>query len=83
VLCCWFVEDNGSGGSGYAAADGRRGWLPPDGGGLFSSVQQLREAMQRQSITPAYIEPNYDDEVPKGWKIRNLTANEVSALQNR
>lgn len=80
VLCCWFVEDNGKGKHGYAAADGRRGYLPPQGGGLFNSIQEMRNAMSKQKIRTANVEPNYDDEVPQGWRIRSLTDNEMADL---
>ena len=83
VLCCWFVENNGIGGSGYAAVDGRLGAVPPAGGGLFTTVEELRLAIKKQKIQSANIEPSYSGVVPEGWKIRSLTEDELRSLLRR
>ena len=80
VLCCWFVEDNGWGRSGYVAVDGRRGHQPPEGGGLFGTVHELREAIKRQKVDKAEIVPSFGGRVPENWKIRDLTDDEVRIL---
>src|SRR6185503_15289403 len=59
ALVCWFLEDNGAGQHGYAAADGRLGFPRPDAGGLFGSIDELREAMKRQRIKTANIETSF------------------------
>jgi hypothetical protein len=82
VLCCWFVEFDGSGKCGYAAVDGSRGYLPPEGGGLFSSIRELRNVLERQKMHNIKILPVYGGEVPKGWKIRGLTTNEMRFFRN-
>ena len=79
-LCCWFIEDNGAGESGYVAVDARRGYQPPEGGGLFQTVYELREGIKRQKAENAQIVPSFGGRVPKGWKIRDLTDDEVRIL---
>jgi hypothetical protein len=80
ILCCWFVEDNGAGESGYVGVSGLRGYIPAGGGGLFQTVYELREGLKRQKLERAKIVPLFDGEVPKGWKIRGLTDDEVRIL---
>jgi hypothetical protein len=79
-LFCWFVEDNGAGKSGYAAMDGQVGGAYPEGGGLFPTIEQVRDAIRHQQLKTPLIVPHYPGEVPESWKIRSLTTNEVDRL---
>ena len=83
ILCCWFVEDNGSGRQGYAAVDACLGAPPADGGGLFGSISDIREALKKQGIANADIEAGFGGQVPSGWRIRDLTPEEVSKLRQK
>jgi hypothetical protein len=79
-LWCWFVEDDAAGHSGYATMDGRAGYAPPDGGGLFPTIESVRDAISHQDNKTPWIVPHYGGEIPRGWKIRGLTTNEVERL---
>ncbi len=81
VLRCWFVEENGHGQSGYVAIDGRLGHEPPEGGGLFKSITEVRDAISRQQIPTPDVEPSFGGVIPKGWKIRSLTQDELHTLR--
>ena len=78
-LRCWFVEDNGSGAQGYAAFDARLLTQPPDGNGLFTSIEELSLALKAKKIN-AYIEPSFGGRTPEGWRIRSLTGDETQKL---
>jgi hypothetical protein len=80
IVCCWFVQDNGAGESGYVGVSGLRGYIPAGGGGLFQTVYELREGLKRQKLDGAEIVPLFDGEVPKGWQIRGLTDHEMRIL---
>jgi hypothetical protein len=79
-LCCWFVEDDGVGHSGYAVLDSRVSSAHPRGGGLFGKIEDVREAISRQKVKTPWLIPCYGGETPPGWKIRRLTTNEVERL---
>ncbi|HEX4265610.1 MAG TPA: hypothetical protein VH597_14835 [Verrucomicrobiae bacterium] len=80
VLRCWYVENNGAGQHGYAAQDGKFNYEYPDGTGLYQSIPQLRKAMQLQQSHTKVVVPQFGGEVPKGWKIRDLTTDEIDAV---
>ncbi len=79
-LFCWLVEDDGAGHSGYAVMDGRLGSARPLGGGLFPTIEEVKYAISHQKIKTPYLVPHYPSQVPKGWRIRSLTTNEVDRL---
>lgn len=81
VLVCWYVEDNGAGQHGYAALDGRVNDAPPDGNGLFQSIPQMRESMRWTHIK--VVVPHFEGVLPSGWRIRDLTTNEINAILER
>jgi len=80
VLCCWFVEDDGSGRHGYTAIDGRLGDQTPLGGGLFAGINELRDALVWQHVRNVNIVPNFGGVIPQGFKIRSLTSDELQVL---
>jgi hypothetical protein len=78
-LHCWFVEDDGAGQHGYAACDGKRGYMPPEGGGLFPTMAGLTNAIRKEDRR-CFIYPNYDSETPAGWRVRDLTPDELTTI---
>lgn len=79
-LYCWFVEEDGTGHQGYAAMDGRMGSAPSRGGGLFPTIEDVRDAIRHQTIPNPWLIPYCPASTPKGWRIRGLTTNEVERL---
>jgi hypothetical protein len=79
-LCCWFVEDDGVGHSGYAVLDASGSAAYPRGGGLFGTIEEVRDAINRQKVKTPWLIPCYGGDTPPGWKIRRLTTNEVERL---
>jgi hypothetical protein len=79
ILYCWYVEDDGSGRSGYVAIDAIWSYAPPDGGGLFQSIDEVRSAMRAQGIRPSQFVAAVMV-TPEGWSTRNLTQGERKAL---
>lgn|GEM_PF-1283627 len=80
TLVCWYVETDGRGNSGYAAEDGYYSSAYPEGGGLFASIEGVKEALRHQTNRTPWLVPYYGGEIPPNWKIRGLTTNEVSRL---
>lgn len=79
IIYCWFVEDNGAGHQGYVFFDAGAGRaLLPDER-LFSTIEGIRDAIKNRSKTP-YLIPQHPDWVPTGWRVRNLSTNEVDRL---
>jgi hypothetical protein len=80
IFFCWFVEDNGAGHSGYVCFGASWGRPLVREERLFSTVEELREALTNQeNVTPKVVNL-YPDWVPDGWKVRSLTTNEVRQL---
>ena len=80
IIFCWFVEDNGKGGSGYIPFDASSSVpLLPDEH-LFSTIEETRRTIKsRVSQTPVLV-PQYPEGVPKSWRVRNLSTNEVQQI---
>lgn len=76
ALCCWYVISDESGSSGYAMADGRLGYLPAGGGGLFKSLGALKSEMKARKFGNVTIVGEFGGKVPNGWSIRGLTKEE-------
>jgi len=78
---CWFVEDNGVGGSGYAFFSSH--WSRPlrTSERLFSSTQEVRSAFPKYGIDCPIILPTPPGWVPEGWKVRELTQSEFNSFQ--
>jgi len=89
VLICWFVESDGQAHHGYAAQDARLDSISPQGGGLFPTREDFQAALGKLQVerlaagrprtTLESVE--YPGNVPKGWKIRSLTATELKQLR--
>jgi hypothetical protein len=80
-IVCWHVIHDNAGHSGYACIDGRRNFEPPNGGGLYPTIQALQAALQRAGWTNCQIIPKYGGKVYEGWKIESLTVEELHILQ--
>jgi hypothetical protein len=80
IVFCWFVEDNGAGNKGYAFMDARVGRPLTPGERLFSTIEEVREALKKQESKTFVLMPQHPDWVPKGWRVRNLSSNEVDQL---
>lgn len=78
---CWYVEDDGSGHHGYACVENSLSFARPDGGGLFSCIQDLRAELVRANLNRKSMRPSYGGRTPIGWKIRNLSEAEILFLQ--
>jgi hypothetical protein len=50
------------------------------GGGLFGTIEEVRDAIKRQKVKTPWLVPCYGGVPPPGWKIRRLTTNEVERL---
>jgi hypothetical protein len=79
-LCCWFVEDDGTGRHGYVGMDAARDYTPPHGGGMFATIEELRDAIRHQKCKTPIIHPQFPASVPQGWRIRDLSKSEVEKL---
>jgi hypothetical protein len=80
LVYCWFVEDNGAGHRGYVFLDVgmNRAMTPSET--LYSTLEELREALRRGEGEPLFLVPKYPGWVPEGWRVRNLSSNEVNRL---
>ena len=82
-LACWYVQGDSRDVYGYAAADSRISYPPPTGGGLFASLQELKQAIRRQETTSPQIIGEYPCAPPEGWIIRKLTREELTVLSSK
>lgn len=81
LLFCWFVEDDGTGRSGYILFDARisRPLLPTER--LLPSVEKVRQTLKDQGLVAPVIVPWHPEWVPEGWKVRDLTKTEAERLR--
>jgi hypothetical protein len=68
---------------GYVVVDGRISSAHPLGGGLYPTIGDVRDAIRRQKVKYPIIEPHFGGQIPAGWKIRDLTEEEIAVLQTR
>ena len=80
LIYCWYVEEDGKGYHGYASFGGSRASVVPDGEGLFTTIEALRDRIAQQKVKP-YVLPFYDSEVEPPIKIRRLTIEELKVLE--
>jgi hypothetical protein len=78
-MACWFVESDGAGRKGYQAAGVESSSSTPQNLPLFTNISDLRAALRKSGATKVdSIGVGYTND---GWKIRGLTAQELSAIQ--
>lgn len=80
-LMAWYVEDDGQGHAGYACVDGALAFPPPEGGGLFPSLDALAAAIRGADLVHPVILNGFRGVLPEGWKVRALTRTELDTLQ--
>ena len=81
MFYCWYVENNGVGGKGYAIMDTAVGVPLTPGEHLFSSLQEVQQALRRSGAKPPVIVPRHPEWVPEHWRVRDLTSREFKELQ--
>jgi len=82
LVFCWFVEDNGAGHKGYVFIDAAMNRPMTPSEPLFSTLEGFREALKRAEGETIFIVPKYPGWVPQGWRVRNLSSNEVDQLSS-
>jgi hypothetical protein len=79
-LVVWYVMDNGSGERGFASVDDRSSLERPGGSGLFATIEELREAIEKEPLVVKVV-TRYGGKIPEGWKLRrDLTPQELKYL---
>jgi len=82
VIYCWFVEDNGAGGSGYAVMDASLAKPLRPGERLYHTLDEVRQSLKYQEGNIPIVIPKRPNCVPECWKVRSLTANEAAQLED-
>jgi len=80
IVYCWFVEDNGTGHSGYAVMDTFVGRALQQDERLFPTLGEVHHALMNQDGRNPIIIPKQPDWVPQAWRVRDLSTNEVSQI---
>ena len=80
AVYCWYVEDNGSGNRGYALLSTLRNSPLTSNEPLYSTIEQLGEALNRHYGKSINLVPKFPKWVPKGWMVRDLNSNELDNL---
>lgn len=80
---CWFVVDNGSGGSGYVLVPGMTSRQLSDDEHLYPTIESVRESLRYfarrgKAIVTTAEWPFY---IPTVWKSRSLTPEELDQIQ--
>lgn len=82
LVFCWFVEDNGAGHKGYVFIDAGVSRPMTASEPLFSTIEEFGEALKRGEGETLFLVPKYPGWVPEGWRVRNLSSNEVGHLSS-
>jgi hypothetical protein len=82
TLYCWFVVHDPNGKNGYACVDSRAGSVWVEGGGLFQSIAELRDALSELGLTNAPTDP-FPSRIPDGYTVRELTPEELRFLRSK
>ncbi len=80
IVICWFVEDNGAGQSGYMYLNTHRNSPMTPNEPLSPTLEDFIEKLKKWEGGSIYMVPKYPSWVPKGWKVRNLSSNEIDQI---
>ena len=79
MVACWFVETDGAGHKGYQAVDPSSSSVTPQTAPIFTNIDDLRVDLKKRGVTNVVsFDQGFTD---GGWKIRQLTADELRALK--
>jgi hypothetical protein len=80
IVTCWFVVSDGSGHSGYSGLDATDSSSTFKTCPLFKTISEFRAAIHAGGFTNIHV-ANLNGFTQEGWTIRNLTPNELKAVQ--